>query len=135
MPGRYARGMRERHIGQWVGGTARDKAAQILRDRILTGVLPAGSRIDFDGICEEFGTSRTPVREALLQLSYEGLVDVAPRSGIIVIGTTPEDTLHSFSLLATLSGKGAEWAAASATEADIAHIRVAAEAVTEATGR
>lgn len=58
-----------------------ERAARELRDRILTGVLPAGSRVDLDAITEEFATSRTPVREALLELSFEGLVQVAPRSG------------------------------------------------------
>ena len=74
-----------------IGGTVRARAATELRDRILTGRLRAGARVDLDEITEEFGTSRTPVREALLELSYEGLVDVTPRSGITVVGITPKD--------------------------------------------
>ena len=73
-----------------IGGTVRDRAASELRDRILTGRLQPGARIDLDEITREFGTSRTPVREALLELSYEGLVAVNPRSGITVIGMTPD---------------------------------------------
>lgn len=60
-----------------ISGTVRERAARELRDRILTGALPAGSRIDLDAITAEFATSRTPVREALLELSFEGLVQVA----------------------------------------------------------
>jgi len=93
-----------------IGGTVRARAAGELRDRILTGRLRPGSRIDLDEITEEFGTSRTPVREALLELSYEGLVAVTPRSGITVLGITPEDAVDNFAVLATLSGKAAEWA-------------------------
>ena len=73
-----------------ISGTVRERAARELRDRILTGVLPAGSRVDLDAITQEFATSRTPVREALLELSFEGLVQVAPRSGVTVLGISPD---------------------------------------------
>src|ERR1700761_5836674 len=88
-----------------VSGTVRERAARELRDRILTGALPARTRLDLDAITEEFSTSRTPVREALLELSYEGLVRVVPRSGITVVGITPADVLDSFTILAMLSGQ------------------------------
>ena len=94
-----------------VSGTVRERAARELRDRILTGALPAGTRLDLDSITDEFSTSRTPVREALLELSYEGLVRVAPRSGITVIGVSPADVMDSFTVLAVLSGQAAAWAA------------------------
>jgi DNA-binding GntR family transcriptional regulator len=94
-----------------------------LRDRILTGALPPGTRLDLDAITAEFGTSRTPVREALLQLSYEGLVEVAPRSGVTVIGVTPADAIDSFAILATLSGKAAEWAASRIQPDDLQELR------------
>jgi DNA-binding GntR family transcriptional regulator len=94
-----------------ISGTVRERAARVLRDRILTGELPAGTRIDLDAITAEFATSRTPVREALLELSYEGLVRVAPRSGITVIGISPADVLDSFTILAVLSGQAAAWTA------------------------
>ena len=71
-----------------IAGTVRERAARELRDRILTGALPAGTRLDLDAITKEFATSRTPVREALLELSYDGLVRVAPRSGITVSSVT-----------------------------------------------
>src|ERR1700728_5025950 len=94
-----------------ISGTVRERAVRELRDRILTGALPAGSRIDLDAITEEFATSRTPVREALLELSFEGLVQVAPRSGVTVIGISPTDVLDSFTILGVLTGQAAAWAA------------------------
>jgi DNA-binding GntR family transcriptional regulator len=115
-----------------IGGTVRARAARELRDRILTGRLPAGSRLDLDEITAEFGISRTPVREALLELSYEGLVEVAPRSGITVLGITPEDAVDSFSVLATLSGKAAEWATTNVSTEAMADLRALARAVEEA---
>src|SRR6202522_1422842 len=94
-----------------IAGTVRERAARELRDRILTGALPAGTRLDLDAITKEFATSRTPVREALLELSYDGLVRVAPRSGITVIGMSPEDVVDSFTILGVLTGQAAAWAA------------------------
>ena len=106
-----------------IAGTVRERAARELRDRILTGALPAGSRLDLDAITKEFATSRTPVREALLELSYDGLVKVAPRSGITVIGITPEDLLDSFTILGVLTGQAAAWAARRVTREGVERLR------------
>lgn len=116
-----------------IAGTVRERAARELRDRIVTGVLPAGSRLDIDAITEEFATSRTPVREALLELSFEGLVHVAPRSGVTVIGIGPQDVLDSFAILGTLAGKAAEWAAGRIDPPGVAELRsLAGEVATTA---
>jgi DNA-binding GntR family transcriptional regulator len=94
-----------------IAGTVRSRAARELRQRIIMGELAPGSVLDINAITEEFGTSRTPVREAILELSYEGLVDITPRSRVIVLGVTAQDVIDSFTLLATLSGRAAQWAA------------------------
>jgi DNA-binding GntR family transcriptional regulator len=115
-----------------IGGTVRARAATELRDRILTGRLSAGTRLDLDQVAAEFGTSRTPVREALLELSYEGLVAVTPRSGITVLGITPEDAVDNFAVLAALSGKAAEWATTRVTPPQLAELRQLADAIVDA---
>jgi DNA-binding GntR family transcriptional regulator len=112
-----------------IGGTVRGRAADELRDRILTGQLRPGARLDLDEITREFGISRTPVREALLALSYEGLVVVTPRSGITVVGLTPEDAVDNFAVLAALAGKAAEWATARITEPQLAELHQLAAAI------
>ncbi|MGV9737730.1 GntR family transcriptional regulator [Nocardia farcinica] len=117
-----------------IGGTVRERAARELRDRILTGALPAGARLDLDAITEEFATSRTPVREALLELSYEGLVRVAPRSGITVIGISPGDIMDSFTILGVLTGQAAAWAAERATDEELRHLRDLADEVASRSG-
>jgi DNA-binding GntR family transcriptional regulator len=122
------------HISARIGGTVRARAAEELRNRILTGALGPGTRLDLDALTAEFGASRTPIREALLELSYEGLVEVAPRSGITVIGLTPRDVLDNFAILGTLAGKAAEWAAARITGDELDHIRALADDVTAASG-
>jgi DNA-binding GntR family transcriptional regulator len=112
-----------------IGGTVRGRAATELRARILTGQLVPGSRIDLDEITREFGTSRTPVREALLELSYEGLVEITPRSGITVLGITPQDAVDNFAVLALLAGKAAELATARITDDGRAELHALAAAV------
>ncbi len=114
-----------------IGGTVRSRAARELRDRVLTGRLHPGDRLDLDEITEEFGISRTPVREALLELSYEGLVTVTPRSGITVVGLTPEDAVDNFAVLAALAGKAAEWATNRITGPQLDELERLANAVTE----
>ncbi|MFD4402582.1 GntR family transcriptional regulator [Nocardia sp. NPDC058499] len=117
-----------------ISGTVRERAARELRDRILTGALPAGSRVDLDAITEEFATSRTPVREALLELSFEGLVRVAPRSGITVIGISGDDVRDSFVLLGVLTGQAAAWAAERIAGEELVRLRELAQAVADHAG-
>lgn len=124
--------MARRDLG--ISGTVRERAARELRDRILTGALPAGSRLDIDAITDEFATSRTPVREALLELSYEGLVRIAPRSGVTVVGIGPQDVLDSFAILGALAGKAAEWAAERIDPAGMAELRSLAGDVATSAG-
>ena len=112
-----------RSDGRRIGGTVRGRAAEELRNRILTGALAPGTRLDLDALTVEFRASRTPIREALLELSYEGLVEVAPRSGVTVLGLTPRDVLDNFAILGTLAGKAAEWAAARITDEELGAIR------------
>ena len=112
-----------------IGRTVRARAAEELRNRILTGALAPGTRLDLDALTVEFGASRTPIREALLELSYDGLVEVAPRSGVTVIGLSPRDVLDNFAILGTLAGKAAEWAAARITDDELDEIRRLAQAV------
>ena len=52
-----------------------------IREKILTGVYPPGSALLQDVIAAEFGVSKIPVREALVQLRAEGLVDVFAHRG------------------------------------------------------
>ena len=107
----------------------RAQAANELRDRILTGRLQPGDRLDLDQLTAEFGISRTPVREALLELSYEGLVAITPRSGMAVVGITPQDAVDNFAVLAALAGKAAEMATARVTPAELAELHELAAAI------
>ncbi|NVP57008.1 GntR family transcriptional regulator [Mycoplana rhizolycopersici] len=56
----------------------------LLRDEILDLVLPPGSPIDEVQLAERFGMSRTPIREALVRLSGEGLIETLPNRSTMV---------------------------------------------------
>jgi DNA-binding GntR family transcriptional regulator len=114
-----------------ISTTVRAQAADELRDRILTGRLRPGDRLDLDQLGAEFGTSRTPIREALLELSYEGLVAITPRSGMAVVGITPEDAVDNFAILAALAGKGAELATGRISTEELRELRALAAAIGE----
>ena len=112
-----------------ISTTVRAQAANELRDRILTGRLQPGDRLDLEELTAEFGISRTPIREALLELSYEGLVAITPRSGMAVVGITPGDAVDNFAVLAALAGKAAEMATARITPDELAELHVLAQAI------
>ena len=111
-----------RTLADSIGATVRHRATRELRDRILTGAFAPGTRLDLDAISAEFGISRTPVREALLELSFQGLVEVAPRSGVTVLGVSADDTVDNFAILAALSGKAAQFAATRITGPELAEL-------------
>src|ERR1700761_1180077 len=55
-----------------------------LREAILAGTLEPGTRLRAEAVAERLSSSRTPVREALLLLAREGLVEIEPRRGATV---------------------------------------------------
>lgn len=93
-----------------------DRALSILRGRILAGELPGGERLGEVELAGELGMSRTPVRQALLRLAAEGLVEVTPNRGARVIVRSDRELEEVFELRARLEGLAARQAAALATE-------------------
>jgi GntR family transcriptional regulator, rspAB operon transcriptional repressor len=89
---------------------------------ILSLRLPPGAALQEKRIAEEFGVSRTPVREALLRLAEGGLVDIYPQSGTVVscvpVGAIPEAVVVRKSLECTT----VEQATTIAKPADIARL-------------
>src|SRR5690349_1633896 len=67
-----------------------------LRSAILEGRLSPGERLRAEAVAERLGTSRTPVREALLMLEREGLVVVEPHRGAIVRAFDAADLLDLY---------------------------------------
>jgi GntR family transcriptional regulator, rspAB operon transcriptional repressor len=69
-----------------------------LFNRIVRGSYPAGAWLREDSIAEEFGVSRTPVRDALRQLAQDGLVEMIPKRGSRSVGFTVDDLEESFGI-------------------------------------
>ncbi|MEQ6896571.1 GntR family transcriptional regulator [Microbacterium sp. KR10-403] len=68
-----------------------DRLYRILTDRIITGVLQPGERIDPGAIASEFGVSRAPVRDALTRMEFEQMVETRARYGSFVVRPTVQD--------------------------------------------
>lgn len=91
-----------------------------LEDEILTGALSPGDRLEEQALAARFGVSRTPIREALFQLSASGLVEQKPRRGAIVAVIGPRRLLEMFEVMAELEALAARQATRRATERDLA---------------
>lgn len=77
-------------------GLLSDKIRNALTDEIAVGTLAAGTALDEQDLADRFGASRTPVREALRELAFNGLVEVRPRRGVVVTRMTPERIMDMF---------------------------------------
>lgn len=86
----------------------KDEAAGYIRDLIFSGQLHAGQRLDQDAIAEALEVSRLPIREALVTLEAEGMVDNIARRGAYVTDLEEEDIIDHFRMYGLLSGIAAE---------------------------
>jgi DNA-binding GntR family transcriptional regulator len=95
------------------------EVAERLRERIYNQDLSPGEWIDELALCEHYGISRTPLREALKVLHSEGLVVLVPRRGCYVRELSPEELDQIFPVMALLEGRCAYEAAQKITPADL----------------
>ncbi|MDR2187993.1 MAG: GntR family transcriptional regulator [Azonexus sp.] len=95
------------------------EVAARLRQRIFAHELTPGAWIDEQKLAEQYGISRTPLREALKVLAAEGLVDLKPRRGCYVTEISRQDLDDIFPLIALLEARSAKEAARRATPADL----------------
>lgn len=89
-----------------------------IENEILTGRLPPGTRLDEVPLAARFGVSRTPIREALMQLSAAGLIEIRPRRGAVVAEIGPERLVEMFAVMAELEAMAGRLAARRHGEAD-----------------
>jgi DNA-binding GntR family transcriptional regulator len=99
------------------------EVAERLRDLIIEGTLEPGQRINERVVCDSFGISRTPLREALLVLAGEGLVELLPRRGARVARLGPAQIRDVLELLGGIEALAGELACARATDQIIAGIQ------------
>ena len=79
-----------------------ERAYAEIKWRIIEDKYPIGYQALELELAQEFGMSRTPIREALVQLEKEGLVEIIPRHGMRVLPISAQDMLEIFQLLAYL---------------------------------
>ncbi|MDH5660939.1 MAG: GntR family transcriptional regulator, partial [Gammaproteobacteria bacterium] len=80
------------------------QVADRLRDQIYQHELIPGDPIDEMALCERYGISRTPLREALKVLSSEGLIELIPRRGSFVRSMEIDELNELFPVMAVLEG-------------------------------
>jgi DNA-binding GntR family transcriptional regulator len=85
-----------------------DEAYEQIRRRILDNLWPPGHRALEQEVGLALGMSRTPVREALMRLQNEGLVEVIPRHGMRVLPVSPNDMREIYQILTALECMAAE---------------------------
>jgi DNA-binding GntR family transcriptional regulator len=100
-----------------------EEVAELLRQRIFKRELEPGSWIDEMKLAEEYGISRTPLREALKVLATEGLVTMKVRRGAYVTEVSDKDLTDVYHLLSLLESDAAGVVAEKATDAQIKELQ------------
>lgn len=95
---------------------------EVLRSDILTGAFEAGSLLLETALAGRYGTSRTPIREALVRLEYDGLIERAGR-GYRVRSGTADDVLEIYEARIALEAAAVTAAATRHSELDLARLR------------
>jgi DNA-binding GntR family transcriptional regulator len=99
-----------------------ERLGELIEERIVTGEYPPGTRLDEQELANAFGVSRTPVREALIQLSSVGLIEIRPRRGATVPEIGPERICEMFEVMAELEAMCGRLAARRITAEELARL-------------
>ena len=114
-----------------LGGSIQDRIRAAVEAEIVSGERPPGSVIDDRQLSERFQASRTPVRVALLVLAAQGLVHIAPRSGLDVRRASIDELVASLEALTEVESVLAGMAARRATAVHCAELRTSVATCTE----
>lgn len=112
--------------------TIKDSVCQALRGLILDGVLPPGERLIEADLGRQFGTSSTPIREALLTLAAEGLVTLSPHQGAHVSRLSYADLEERLFVRDALEAAAVDRVVRHITEGELALARASLEAMRRA---
>ena len=109
-----------------------EDVAELLRQRIFSRELQPGSWIDELKLAEQYGISRTPLREALKVLATEGLVTMKVRRGAYVTEVNEKDLADVYHLLALLESDAASAAALLATDGQLKELQALHDSLVKA---
>lgn len=112
-----------------------DQVAHLLSKKILTGDIKGGARLNEEHLKNEFGISRTPLREAFRILDKKGLVEVLPRKGVFVKSISKKDIRDNFPVRACLEGLAAALAYPNLNQQDIQNMEDALAAMKQSAER
>lgn len=101
----------------------KDHVYDYISSRIDAGELSAGDRVSEQAICDAMGVSRTPVREALIQLASDGYLDNLPRRGFRVRGFDQQNAVEVFEIMGPLDGQAAYLACPRLTHEDLVQLK------------
>jgi DNA-binding GntR family transcriptional regulator len=108
------------------------RAVARIRDMIIRGQLVPRSRVSEKDLCEAFGISRTPLREALKVLASEGLVELLPRRGARITAIDIDRLREQFEAVALIESNAAHRLCESGTAEQIRDLRVIHDALATA---
>lgn len=86
----------------------REQVYEYLRDEMNRGALTPGSTINLNGMSSRLGVSKTPLRDALIQLECEGFVTILPRRCVVVNQLTLDDIRHAYEMAGALEGSAVQ---------------------------
>lgn len=89
-----------------------DDAYEAMRTAIRDSTFAPGYQASEQEIANRLGMSRTPVHEAVIRLQGDGLVEVLPRKGILIIALSPDDLREIYDVVIAIEGRAAELIAA-----------------------
>jgi DNA-binding GntR family transcriptional regulator len=110
-----------------------DSIADVLRNAILDGSLKPGQALHENALAKELSVSRSPIREALIQLERERLLVSRLNRPAAVRKPTPREIAEVYTIRSALEGIAARWAAENATPAFVSTLRQKAEDLNAAT--
>ncbi|SDG86742.1 DNA-binding transcriptional regulator, GntR family [Lentzea fradiae] len=99
------------------------QAVDVLREQVLTGKIPPGSRVNEVEVAQQLGISRGPLREAIRHLASERLLVLVPHRGAFVPDAGADDVRALFELRTALECAAAELAASRRTDVDLVRLR------------
>ena len=104
-----------------------EQVTETLEAEILTGKLAAGASLTEQSLSVRLGVSRTPIRAALHTLAEEGLINLIPNKGAVVVGVTREDLIDIYRIRMRLEGLASALAAQRISPEELATLRESVE--------
>jgi DNA-binding GntR family transcriptional regulator len=109
-------------LGPLKARVLREQVRDAIRDAILSGELAAGSRLGEAETASALGVSRTPVREAIRELSQEGLLSFVPHRGAVVVAVHDDEIEAAYRIKRVLDEEAMARAAVRMTDGDFARL-------------